>query len=77
MTSNAPSFDPLRPTPEEDSDMVAGYLAAGASAPKPRITSVAFDHGWRIRKNDRAGVIDDDQHELARRYREQQETRGR
>lgn len=74
MTSNAPVFDPLNPTPEEREDLHAGWLAAGGDEPKPAITSPAFDHGWRMHRNDLAGVVDDDQRELARRYVHAHET---
>lgn len=67
MTNNAPQFDPLNATPEQKADMLAGYLAADGSELKPGITSAAYDHGWRVRRNDMAGVADDDQRELARR----------
>ena len=50
--------------------MVAGYLAAGGGGQKPDITSAAYDHGWRMRRNNINRVTDDDQPELARRYLE-------
>lgn len=76
MSANAPPFDPLNPTPDEELEMFAGYLAAGPlrAGRKPALPSVAFEHGWRMRLNDMAGVVDDDQRELARRHREQQST---
>jgi hypothetical protein len=66
--TNAPPFDPLNPTPEEEMEMFAGYLAGGQRGPKPLLASAAFEHGWRMRRNDKAGVADDDQRELARRF---------
>ena len=72
MTTNAPPFDPINPTKEEDDDMVAGYLAAWRGELRPDLASVAFEHGYRMARNDRAGVVDADQPELARRYLEQQ-----
>lgn len=72
MTTNAPPFDPLNPTPEDADDMLAGYLASGRDdAVKPDLASMAFEHGWRMGRNDRGKVVDEDQRELARRYREQ------
>lgn len=71
MSANAPPFDPLHPTPEQQDDMTAGYLAAGSGGPKPDLASIAYEHGWRMRRNDMAGVADDDQRELARRWREE------
>ncbi len=72
--SNEPPFDPLHPTPEEEADMLAGYMAADTGK-KPDDASVAFEHGWRMRRNDIAGVVEDDQRELARRRREEIERR--
>ena len=65
--SNQPTFDPLNPTPQEEHDMLGGYLAAGGKYERPPLPSAAFEHGWRMRRNDAAGVVDDDQRELARR----------
>lgn len=72
MTTNAPPFDPLNPTPEEQDDMVAGYMAAGKDDPKPELASIAFEHGWRMRRNDRAKIVDDDQRALVKRYKAMQ-----
>lgn len=66
MSNQAP-FDPLNPTPEQEADMLSGYLTAGGAGPMPDLASQAFEHGWRMRRNDKAGVVDDDQRELARR----------
>ena len=74
MSNNASHFDPLNPTPEERADMMMGWLAAVGNEPKPAITSAAFDHSWRMAMNDRAGVVDDDQRELARRLLRRHET---
>lgn len=65
--SNQPIFDPLRPTPEEMDDMMRGYIDGGSGLPAPAITSIAYDHGRRNGANDRAGIADDEQRELARR----------
>lgn len=67
MSSNAPTFDPLNATEEEEAEMAAGFLAAYRKEPLPALASIAFDHGHRMGRNDKAGVIDDDQHEIARR----------
>lgn len=68
MSTNAPPFDPLSPTPEESDDMLRGYLSTGhRDNIKPDLESAAFEHGWRMRRNDLAGVVDDDQKELALR----------
>lgn len=64
MSTNAPPFDPLHPTPEQERDMMAGYLAA-KNGTKPPDASMAYEHGWRMRRNDIAGVVDDDQKVLA------------
>lgn len=70
MSSNQPDFDPLNPTPDEETGMMQGYLAAGIAplnAACPETASIAFSHGWRMRKNDRRHVVDDDQREWARK----------
>jgi hypothetical protein len=72
MTTNAPSFDPIKASPEEEAEMVAGYLAAWRGEARPDLASVAFEHGYRMARNDRAGVVDADQPELARRFLEKQ-----
>lgn len=67
MSSNAPTFDPLNPTREEADAMLAGYLAgAKRFVAVPNDASPAFEHGWRMRRNDMAGVADSDQREWAR-----------
>lgn len=68
--SNQPPFDPLNATPDEEQDMLAGYLAAGIGVSKPELAGLAYEHGWRMRRNDMAHVVDDDQRELARRMSE-------
>ncbi len=65
---NEPAFDPLNPTPQEDCDIVAGYFAAFKDDALPNNASIAFEHGWRMRRNDMAHVVDADQRELARRH---------
>ena len=70
MSNNQPAFDPLKATDAEETHMVRGYMDQG-NRDKPPITSVAYDHGWRMSANDRAGVVDDDQRELARRFARQ------
>ena len=64
---NQPQFNPLNPTPQEEHDMLGGYLAAGGRFERPVLPSAAFEHGWRMRRNDKAGVVDDDQRALAKR----------
>jgi hypothetical protein len=66
--SNYPAFDPLNPTPEEDRDIRAGHRAARDGFSLPESATIAFAHGWRVARNDKARVVDDDQAELARRY---------
>lgn len=67
MTSNAPAFDPVFPTEDQQADMVAGFRAAYAGSAKPAITSVAWDHGYRAGRGDVTGNIDDDMRIVARR----------
>lgn len=68
MTGNAPLFDPVYPTAEEQADMVAGFRAAYAGSEKPAITSEAWDHGYRAGRGDVTGNIDDDMRIIARRH---------
>jgi hypothetical protein len=68
--SNAPAFDPLNPTPQEDDDMFDGYRAAGQNLPLPPMASLAFEHGYRNARNDMAGIADDEQRLLAARRAE-------
>ncbi len=72
MTANAPPFDPIEASPEEEAEMVAGYLATWRGEPRPDLSSVAFEHGYRMARNDRLGIRDADQPELARRFLEKQ-----
>ena len=65
--SNAPDFDPLNATPEQDADMVAGFLAAYAGKPMADLASIAWEHGYRNGRSDKTGIIDDDQRALAKR----------
>ena len=67
-SNNAPDFDPLTASAEEEREMVDGYLAARRREPKPPLPTVAFEHGWRMASNDRAGVVDDDQKADAKRF---------
>ena len=67
--SNQPEFDPLNATPEQSDAMLAGYLDGGPSGPGFRQRDdIAYEHGWRVRRNDAAGLADNDQRELARRF---------
>jgi hypothetical protein len=68
MGSNAPAFDPINPVGDEQAEMVAGFTAAYAGAEKPAITSVAWDHGYRMGRSDLTGIVDDDQRILAKRH---------
>lgn len=70
--SNAPPFDPLNATREEEVDMVRGYRDGRNGRPEPPITSMAYDHGRRNAVSDRTKILDDDQRALARRYLQQQ-----
>lgn len=65
--SNQPAFDPLNPTHEEQRDMFDGYLWGCRNQTPPGFPSIAFEHGYRMARNDKAGVVDNDQRELARR----------
>ena len=67
MTTNAPPFDPLHPSPDEDADMLAGYLDGAAGRPPRDDASLAYAHGRRNGVNDRAGTCDPEQRALARR----------
>lgn len=68
MNGNAPAFDPVNPSPEEDRDMLRGYRDAWNGHAPPPITSFAYDHGRRMATNDRAGRVDPDQAEIAARF---------
>jgi hypothetical protein len=70
MSSNYPRFDPLNPTPQESEDMFAGYRDAYRGSRIPDITSVAYEHGYRMGRNDKYSVVDDDQRKLAARARQ-------
>jgi hypothetical protein len=67
MTANQPEFDPLTCTRVESDQMLQGYDDGICDRPPPKVTSQAYDHGRRMAVNDKAGVVDDDQRELARR----------
>ena len=64
---NEPDFDPLNATPAREDDMMRGYRAAGSGGDLPPLASVAFEPGWRMRRNDAAHVVDTDQRVLAGR----------
>lgn len=68
--SNAPEFDPLNPTPEEQGDMQAGYRDGCAGRPPREDGSLAYAHGRRNGVNDRAHTSDEDQRALAARVRQ-------
>lgn len=70
--SNAPHFDPLNASPVEEADMVRGYREAGNITASMGLESTAYEHGWRMRRNDMAGVVDADQVANIRRYRAMQ-----
>lgn len=65
--TNQPPFDPLHATPEEEDDMVAGYLE-GSGSPRPD-ASLAYAHGRSCRINDNAGIVEPWQMALAERRR--------
>lgn len=68
--SNAPHFDPLNANADEEAEMVRGYREAGDIAATMGLETTAYEHGWRMRRNDMACVVDADQRELARRISE-------
>lgn len=69
-TTNAPPFDPLNPTPEEDADMVAGYMDGYARA-APTRESIAYAWGRGSAARDRGDEPDAQRREVERRSREQ------
>jgi hypothetical protein len=75
MSNNAPAFDPLECTDEEAEEMRHGYMDGFNDLSPPRISSAAYDHGRRNGVNDRLGVCEPDQRELARRYLARQRDR--
>lgn len=72
MATNAPTFDPLNASPQEEADMRRGYHDGRNDVPPPRVTSAAYDHGRRNGVSDRTGHVEPDQRDLARRFLEQQ-----
>lgn len=69
MSSNAPPFDPLKPTQAEDDAMMAGYLDGYNDRPTPRQyeDSLPYAHGRRNGVNDRNRTTDAEGRALARR----------
>lgn len=67
---NAPAFDPLTCTGADAEDMMRGYLDGQAGCSPPRITTYAYDYGHGVGTNDRLGVSEKEQRDLARRSRE-------
>jgi hypothetical protein len=65
--SNAPDFDPLNCTPEQEVDLVKGYRDGLMGREPPAVTSIAYDTGRRNGTNDRAGIADPEQRLVARR----------
>jgi len=76
MMNNAPPFDPLKATSAETADMLAGYRDGLAGKPPSGITSAAYDWGRKCGANDRAGVVDDDQAQVAYRWIKQERANG-
>lgn len=74
QTTNAPSFDPLNPTPEEHDDMVAGYLD-GRAGRSPSRDSIAYAWGRGSAARDRGDEPDAQRREVEARLREM--NRGR
>lgn len=66
---NAPPFDPLNPTPEEEADMVAGYLD-GWRRISPRRETLAYAWGRGSAGRDRGDEPDDERREVERRMGE-------
>lgn len=68
--TNQPVFDPLNCSREEEDEMVRGYFDGRHGHPLPPFTTIAYEHGRRNGVNDRAGVVEAEQAELARRAQE-------
>ena len=60
-------FDPLQATDSQKDEMLQGYLDGIRGGPPPRVTSMAYDWGRRNAANDRAGIVDPEQADVARR----------
>lgn len=73
-TTNAPPFDPLNTTPEEDDDMVAGYLDGYAKRPPSR-ESIAYAWGRGSAGRDRGDEPDAQRRDVERRMWEMRNAR--
>lgn len=67
--SNAPSFDPLRASPEEEADMAAGYRDGWAKRPPTR-ESIAYAWGRGSAARDRGDEPDAERRAVERRMGE-------
>ncbi len=67
--TNTPAFDPLNPTPEEETDMFDGYLDGWRRHP-PRRESIAYAWGRGSAARDRGDEPDDQRREVERRMGE-------
>lgn len=74
--TNQPAFDPLNPTPEEEADMVAGYLDAWNRRPPIR-DSLAYAWGRGSAGRDRGDEPDAQRREVERRHFEMTQKRRR
>jgi hypothetical protein len=68
VTTNAPDFDPLHCSFDDDVEMLRGYIDGLKDRPTSG-ESMAYAHGRRNGVNDRLGVSDPEQLALARRRR--------
>lgn len=64
--SNMPLFDPLDLTPEEEADMIAGYLE-GRAGQSPTRESIAYAWGRGSAARDRGDEPDAQRREVERR----------
>jgi hypothetical protein len=67
---NQPPFDPLNPTPEEDADMVQGFMDGYAKIPPTR-DSLAYAWGRGSAARDHGDEPDEQRREVERRHFEQ------
>lgn len=67
--SNAPPFDPLNCSPEEEADMVAGYIDGARGVPPTR-ESLAYAWGRGSAARDRGDEPDAQRQEVELRRRE-------
>lgn len=67
--SNQPTFDPLNPTPEEDDDMLWGYMDGHAKRPPSR-ESLAYAWGRGSAARDKGDEPDVQRVEVERRMGE-------